>query len=439
MKLTPRKPIINLHDAVASAEQSRLLEECIRNRDYVAKAQEHIQECGLQVALAWILAEIVSYCGAYWKHDHPNEGRYRRNGNRPGSIWVGGEKKRILIQRILDRKTGKTFLPKCYSLLRKMSLKDRERLTLRISRGIVMRDYRLVEDAMEGGLGLSASSVSRIVREESRKALERFESRDLSAHRYVAITLDGTYLYGCQMMVCLGFTDKGEVHVLGITELSTENADAVEGMLQRLIARGLRYDHGLLFVVDGAKGIHKGIRTVFGRYAMIQRCHWHKRENVAGKVRGKKEQKAVKAAMTAAYEEDTYAEAKKALLAICADLESKGHHSAANSLREGLEDTLTLHRLRVGKELRQQLRTTNRTEHVNSRIKHDVRRIKRWNNSNQTQRWTVMAVLDAERRLNRIVYQDQLDALKQALWEHVSSSQNTTETEREYLTKSNQN
>ena len=96
---------------------------------------------------------------------------------------------------------------------------------------------------------------------------------------------------------------------------------------------------------------------------------------------------------------------KKALLAICADLESQGDHSAANSLREGLEDTL--HRLRVGKELRQQLRTTNRTEHVNSRIKHDVRRIKRWNNSNQTQRWTVMAVLDAERRRNRIVYQDQ--------------------------------
>ena len=135
--------------------------------------------------------------------------------------------------------------------------------------------------------------------------------------------------------------------------------------------------------------------------------------------------------MTAAY-----AEAKKALLAICADLESQGDHSAANSLREGLEDTL--HRLRVGKELRQQLRTTNRTEHVNSRIKHDVRRIKRWNNSNQTQRWTVMAVLDAERRRNRIVYQDQLDALKQALWEHVSSSQNTTETEQKYLAKDRQ-
>ncbi len=269
MKLRPRKAL-NLHAAVASAEQACLIEECIQNRDYVKKAREYIQECGLQVALAWILAEIVSYCGEYWKHDHPNEGRYRRNGRRPGAIWVGDEKKRIQIQRILNKKTGKSFLPKCYAALRKMPPVDRKRLPRSIFHGLVLRDYRTIEDALGDCLGVSAS-VSRIIRKESRKALERFESRDLSEHRYVAITLDGTHMYGCQVMVYMGFTEKGEEHVLAITELLTENADAVEGMLQRLIARGLWYDRGLLLVVDGARGIYKGIRKVFGTYAMIQR------------------------------------------------------------------------------------------------------------------------------------------------------------------------
>ncbi len=255
----------------------------------------------------------------------------------------------------------------------------------------------------------------------------------------MAVSLDGTQMYGCHVMICLGFTEHGEAHVLGMTEMSTENAAAVEGLLHRLIARGLRYENGLLFVVDGAKGIHKAIRDVFGRYAVIQRCTWHKQENVLQKVENEQEQKAVRRALREAYDQDTHAEANRALLDICTDLESKGYHRAANSLREGMEETLTLHRLGVGKELRKKLRTTNHMEHMNSRIKYDVKRIKRWNNSSQMHRWTGMSVLDIEPRLKRITYQNQLDALKQALWEHVHLSKPLTHTGVEHLAKSNPN
>ncbi len=111
------------------------------------------------------------------------------------------------------------------------------------------------------GPGLSASSISRIAREESARILEEFASRDLSQDRYVAVSLDGTRMYGCRGMICLRFAEHGEVHVLGMT-VSTENAAAVEGLLHRLIAQELRYEDGLLFVVDGAKGIHKAVREI---------------------------------------------------------------------------------------------------------------------------------------------------------------------------------
>ena len=191
------------------------------------------------------------------------------------------------------------------------------------------------------GPGLSASSISRIAREESARILEEFASRDLSQDRYVAVSLDGTRMYGCRGMICLRFAEHGEVHVLGMT-VSTENAAAVEGLLHRLIAQELRYEDGLLFVVDGAKGIHKAIRDVFGRYAVIQRCTWHRQENVLKKVENEQGRKAVRRALREAYGQDTHAEANRALLDICTDLESKECHRAANSLREGMEETLPL-------------------------------------------------------------------------------------------------
>ena len=358
-----------MESVLSTMKHDHMVQECIKNRNYVAKAQAPIQACGLAMALAWILAEIAYYCGERWKHDRPHHGTYKRNGTRAGSIWIGGEKKRVRIHRIQNQKTGKTFFPKCYRALRKMARIDRERITRRVFRGIIERDYRAVEDPLGGGPGLSASSISRIAREESAQILEEFTSRDLSQDRYVAVSLDGTQMYGCHVMICLGFTEHGEAHVLGMTEMSTENAAAVEGLLHRLIARGLRYENGLLFVVDGAKGIHKAIRDVFGRYAVIQRCTWHKQENVLQKVENEQEQKAVRRALREAYDQDTHAEANRALLNICTDLESKGYHRAANSLREGMEETLTLHRLGIGKELRKKLRTTNHMEHMNSRIK----------------------------------------------------------------------
>ncbi len=121
----------------------------------------------------------------------------------------------------------------------------------------------------------------------------------------------------------------------------------------------------------------------FGRYAAIQRCIWHKQENVVSKIGCEQEQQAVRRELQKAHAHERYPEAKRALLDICMDLESKGYPRAANSLRQGMEDTLTLHRLRAGQDLRKKLRTTNYMEHLNSWTKKRTRRTKRWVNSSQ--------------------------------------------------------
>ncbi len=142
-------------------------------------------------------------------------------------------------------------------------------------------------------------------------------------------------------------------------------------------------------MLDGAKGLRKGVKEVFGDQARIQ---WHKRENVASKIPNTDVAEQVRNEMEAAY-----ADAKKKRTALMKRLDARSP-DAASSLREGLEETLTLHKLGIPKPLRDQLRTTNIMERVNSRLTHTTRRISRWQNSDQWQRWVATACLDIEKR-----------------------------------------
>ena len=133
-----------------------------------------------------------------------------------------------------------------------------------------------------------------------------------------------------------------------------------------------------LFVLDGGKALHKAVTDTFGKYAAIQRCQVHKKRNVLSHL-PKSEQNNVGLAISQAYLEFDYDKAKKELLLIADNLEYR-YPTAANSLLEGLEETLTVHQLKLPALLRQTLCTTNPMESANSVCMGIVRRIKNWKN-----------------------------------------------------------
>ena len=167
---------------------------------------------------------------------------------------------------------------------------------------------------------------------------------------------------------------------------------AIGQWFDNLIARGLRFAEGILFIIDGSKGIKKAIERCLGEYAFIQRCHWHKRENVVSDL-NEAQQTLCRRRRQSAYAETTYKEAKSELEKIHAEL-LKVKESAANSLAEGLEETLTLHHLGLAPELAKSLNTTNCLESVMAQLGQYTDKGDRWPNSNQILRWTVAALMD---------------------------------------------
>ncbi len=148
------------------------------------------------------------------------------------------------------------------------------------------------------------------------------------------------------------------------------------------------------------KGLRKVVEEVFGGYALIQRCQWHKRENVVSYLaKGKRD--SFRMALQRAYERPDYESAKESLKKVKREL-SIINESAVNSLDEGLEETLTLHRLGLFKELGTSLKTTNCIESLMALIGQKTDKVDYWRNSNQKQRWLATALLDIEPRLNRI-------------------------------------
>ena len=409
------------HSAKSSSEPHSILnmQAFIQNWDVAQDLQQVLAQAQYRLALEIINAEVDALCGVRYEHDDLHGGRYQRWGTNPGSIKIRSERFPIRVPRVRDPESRQERPLQTYKAMRRPTAAQQEHLSDSIFLGLFQRDYERVNREFKESFGLSASSVSRTFQEYSATVLAQLEARDLSQDTYVVLMLDGTHLKGRQVMLCAGITEGGVKHTLGFAELATENADAVEGFLMKLVNQGLSYDQGLLCVMDGAIGIRKAVRRVFGDYAQIQRCTWHKRENVVGKIKKKKDQETLRRQLNNAYNQDTYEAAKEGLGSIYEALQTEGQHQAARSLMEGMEQTLTLHRLNVDKELRQSLRTTNIMEHLNSQINDSLHRIKRWVNSDQCHRWVAMALKEAEPRLNPIQRTDQLSALQETLREQV--------------------
>ena len=279
--------------------------------------------------------------------------------------------------------------------------------------GLSCRDYEACAEAVPEAFGLSPSTVSRRFIRASAKQLQALQERRLENYDLVALILDGKTFAEDSMVIALGITLTGEKVVLGFVQTATENERVCAAFLRELVERGLKTAQGLLCVIDGAKGLRKAIQTVFGSQAMVQRCQWHKRENVLAYL--PKSQRATwRRKLQAAYERPSHAEAKAALGRVRQELRLV-NESAVKSLDEGFEETLTLHRLGVFPRLGVSLKTTNCLESLNALVGQRTDKVDRWRTSDQKQRWLAAALLDIEPRLRRIKGFRALPLLRTAL------------------------
>ena len=356
--------------------------------------------------------EVKSYTGERYSHTKPSESRYSRWGFNPSSVKIGSERIRVEVPRVYDHEQESNPTLDMFQRLKELPEID-ERLLKAVILGLSTRDYEQVIKTMVDSFGLSSSSVSTEFIEQSSRQLEAFESRDLSDHEFVALFIDGKYLAKEQIIIVLGVTEQGDKISLGFIQSATENSVSIKELLSKLVDRGLRYEEGLLCVIDGSKGIYKAVKEVMGTYAVIQRCIWHKRENVLSYLNDM-QQEHYRRRLNKAYGCDTYQEAKDQLEAIIKELKAV-NVSASRSLQEGLEETLTLHRLELTEYFRRSFSTTNCIENVNSQLGKYLKKVKHWKTSLQKYRWIACGLLESELRMRKIHNYKKLDILKEKI------------------------
>jgi transposase-like protein len=288
-----------------------------------------------------------------------------------------------------------------------------ELLLRRVLLGISCRNYESAAEAIPGAIGLSSSSVSRGFVEASAGKLREMQERDLSSEDVVVVFLDGKTFAEATMVVALGITLSGEKRFLGFVETDTENERVLTPFLRSLLERGLDICQGLLVVVDGSKGLRAAVNKAFRKRVVVHRCQWHKRENVVSYL-SKSEQVWWRQRLQRAYNRPEYKEAFAAIQKIHSELEER-NQSAAASLEEGLEETLTLHRLGVYGVLGRSLKTTNCLESVNALVEERCAKVDHWKNSSQRQRWLGTALADIEPRLRKVMGYRHLPKLREAL------------------------
>jgi len=275
--------------------------------------------------------------------------------------------------------------------------------------GLSTRKYgRAVREFTEA-YGLEKSAVSEHFIEASRTKLKELMERRLDRVRLCALMIDATPFEGQQMVAALGIAQDGRKMILGIRQGATENATVVGELLGDLVNRGLDFTTPRLYVLDGGKALTAAVKKYAGESAAIQRCQVHKRRNVLDHLTD--EQKpAVAKRLNAAYAMEDYAGAKQALQQLHRELMDL-NPSAARSLGEGMEETLTVHRLHVPVQLRKTLASTNVIESAFSIVEQVCKNVKRWHSGDQRERWVGSGLLVAQKQFRRIIGHKQIPAL----------------------------
>jgi transposase-like protein len=375
----------------------------------LAMLESHLDICRLLVNEV-LEEEVAALCGARYSHEKPHEGRYSRWGYNPGSVRIGDHRLTIQVPRVFDNQTQSVKPLESYERLRGIVVDD-EYLMRGIMLGLSVRDFADL-NSNPRAKALSKSSVDQAFIERSAEQLKEFEQRRFNDINFVALFVDGKYLVGEQIVLVLGVTEQGVKLPLGFVQATSEHHQPCSDLFKDLIRRGLQVDQGLLCILDGSKGFHKAVTSTFGARALIQRCQWHKRENVISYL-ARERQSHIKRQLNSAWALIDHQQARTTLELLAQEIERE-NRSAANSLREGLEETLTLHRIGMTEFIRV-FGTTNCIENLNSLLEKTTRNVKRWTNSIQRHRWVAAGLLEAEHRMRKVDNYGRLSALQRAV------------------------
>lgn len=377
--------------SVDAGEAQELIADLITNGKNALDAL--CTELGRELAQAVMLIEREEIVGP---KNHPL-GEYRRHTSQQGTIYVGGKKERVRYPRI--RSAERTRGVPVYERLRDPKQFSDELLAKSL-RGLSARKYSETIGLATDALGVSKSAVSRHIVQATALQLEAFVERSLADFNPFAMMLDTVHRGGVAFIVALGIDVNGFKRALGFWEGATENSTLCEELLSDLERRGLKLSDNVIFIVDGGKGIHKALKSRYGTNLLLQRCTVHKDRNIQAHLPKRLRSEAHRR-YRRALELRSYDEAKAELESFEKWLREK-NESAAASLREALEELLTLHKLSVPRELRQALHTTNAIESMFSMVRNGERNVKRYRNSSMAQRWLAATLLDAERRFRRV-------------------------------------
>jgi len=392
-----------------ATEQNPNIQMILPLADIVGLLQEGVgnllRHAGLELMHLVMDEEVRSLAGE--RHEqHPGR-RAHRWGKEDGYCVVDGQKVPVRRTRLRTPDKREQRLGS-YELFQR-SGPVQASVWDKMMRGLSTRNYGAVVKEFHNAYGIEKSAVSENFIEASREKVKQLMERPLGESRLCAVLIDGTPFKDRQMIAALGIGCDGRKTVLGIREGATENAAVVSALLSELVERGLDFSTPRLYILDGGKALHAAVRRHAGDAAFIQRCQVHKKRNVVDHL--PEEHKAdVRRKLQNAYAMTDYAEAKRALERLRRELMDL-NPSAARSLEEGLEETLTVHKLRVPEQLRRTLCCANVIESAFSIVETVCRNVKRWRPGDQIERWVGSGLLVAERQFRKVIGHRQIPLL----------------------------
>jgi putative transposase len=370
---------------------------------------ELIRQAGLQLMELLMEEEVRELVG---ERSQPQPDRTAtRWGKERGYCVVMGQKVRVNRPRVRTTDDQEVRLGSYEMFHRGEPLTETvwEKLML----GLSTRKYGQAVRQFSEAYGLEKSAISEHFIEASRTKLKEMMERRLDKLKLRALLIDATPFAGQQMVAAMGISQDGRKTILGIRQGATENATVVGELLGELANRGLDFSEPRLYVLDGGKALHAAVKKYAGESAPIQRCQVHKRRNVLDHLT--EEQKPLVAKkLNMAYALEEHAAAKLALEQLQRELMDI-NPSAARSLAEGLEETLTVHRLHVPPQLRRTLASTNVIESAFSIVERVCSNVKRWHPGDQRERWVGSGLLVAEKQFRRVQGHKQIPNLLREL------------------------
>jgi putative transposase len=385
---------------------------------------------GLGVLEELMAEEVEEVCGPRGRHD-PDRVAYR-HGSDDGEVTLGGRRVPVERPRMRSKDGTEELSVRTYE-----HFASRDQLSKvvleRMLAGVSTRRYRRLQEPVgeqveQAARSTSKSAVSRTFVARTREALLDLMARRLDDVRLAALMIDGVGLKDHTCVVALGISTDGVKIPLGLWEGSTENKTVTSELLSNLVARGLDTEQGVLVVIDGSKALRAAVKDVLGKRTPVQRCIRHKERNVLDHL-PERDRDVVKRRLRKAWRETSHANALEQLRTLAAELE-RSHPGAAGSLHEGLEETLTVTRLKVTGKLRRTLESTNPCESMIECVRRSSRNVKNWQNGEMCLRWTAAGMLEAEQQFRRVIGHTELAKLAIAVERELSLPQpNNVQTE----------